>query len=116
MFRNRNEKGWTLIELVIIIVILGIIASVTIPAYMDMTKSAEINACQAAQATIRSAVSIYYAKHLGTLPDALTPSMFVNAEIPTCPAGGTITYTKTSDSTFTVQCSIAEHNTPVAQP
>lgn len=115
-FRGRNEKGWTLIELVIIIVILGIIASVTIPAYMDMTKSAQINACQAAQATIRSAVSMYYAKHLGTLPDALTNSMFVNAEIPQCPSGGTITYTKTSDSTFTVQCSIPEHNKAVINP
>jgi Tfp pilus assembly protein PilE len=116
MRRLRGNGGWTLIELIIIIVILGVIAAVTIPAYMDMTTSAEINSCQAAQGTIRSAVSIYYAKHKGVLPDALITGMFVNAEIPQCPTGGTITYTKTSDSTYTVQCSIAEHNTAVVNP
>ncbi len=116
MRREKNNGGWTLIELVIVIVILGIIASVTIPAYMNMTDSAEINSCQAAQATIRSAVSIYYAKHKGTLPDSLTNGMFVNATIPACPTTGSITYTRTSDSTFTVQCSISDHNTPVVNP
>lgn len=116
MKREKNMGGWTLIELVIVIVILGLIASVTVPAYMDMTKSAEINSCQAAQATIRSAVSIYYAKHKGVLPDNLTASMFMNGEIPTCPSSGTITYTKTSDSTFTVQCSESDHNTAVTNP
>ena len=116
MSRKNRNGGWTLIELIIVIVILGIIASVTIPAYMDMTTSAEINACQAAQATIRSAVSIYYAKNKGTLPASLATSMFVNAEVPACPTTGTISYTRTSDTTFTVQCSIAEHNTAVTSP
>lgn len=116
MIEKRNKGGWTLIELIIIIVILGIIASVTIPAYMDMTSSAEINGCQASQGTIRSAVAMYYAKNKGVLPDSLTSGMFVNDEIPTCSTNGTITYTKTSDSTFTVQCSIPEHNTPAVNP
>ena len=115
--RGSNKTGgWTLIELVIVIVILGLIAAVTVPAYLDMTNSAEINSCQAAQATIRSAVSIYYAKHKGQLPDSLTAGMFMNAEIPACPTTGSISYTKTSDSTFTVDCSIAEHNTAVTSP
>jgi len=113
---NKGEGGWTLIELIIIIVILGVIASVTIPAYMNMTTSAEINGCQASQGTVRSAVSMYYAKHKGVLPDSVTTSMFVNNEIPRCSTSGTVTYAKTSDSTFTVQCSIPEHNTPAVNP
>ncbi len=116
MYARMKNGGWTLIELVIVIVILGLIAAVTVPAYMNMTDSAEINACQAAQATIRSAVSIYYAKHKGVLPDNLAASMFMNAQIPVCPVDGTITYTKTSDSTFTVLCSEAAHNTAVTNP
>ncbi|MCD6379339.1 hypothetical protein J7M07_02685 [bacterium] len=116
MRSDKSTAGWTLIELIIIIVILGVIASVTIPAYMNMTTSAEINGCQASQGTIRSAVSMYYAKHKGVLPTSLTTSMFVNDEIPQCSTGGTITYTKTSDSTYTVQCSIPEHNTPAVNP
>ncbi|MBD3180339.1 MAG: prepilin-type cleavage/methylation domain-containing protein [Candidatus Latescibacteria bacterium] len=116
MKRKVRNGGWTLIELIIIIVILGIIASVTIPAYMDMTSSAEINGCQASQGTIRSAVAMHYAKNKGVLPDSLTTGMFVNDEIPECSTSGSITYTKTSDSTFTVQCSIPEHNTPAVNP
>ncbi|MBU8923386.1 MAG: type II secretion system GspH family protein [Bacteroidales bacterium] len=116
MRRKKNNGGWTLIELVIVIVILGLIAAVTVPAYMNMTDSAEINACQAAQATIRSSVSIYYAKHKGVLPDNLTTSMFMNAQIPLCSTTGTISYTKTTDSTFTVSCSVTDHNTAVSSP
>ena len=116
MERKKNSGGWTLIELFIVIVILGLIAAVTVPAYMNMTDSAEINACQAAQATIRSAVSIYYAKNKGVLPASLTTAMFMNAQIPVCSTTGTITYTRTTDTTFTVSCSISDHNTAVTSP
>lgn len=116
MRKLNHRGGWTLIELIIVIIILGLISAVAIPAYLDLTTTAKINACQAQQAAIKSAVLLYYAKHSGTLPDSLTANMFVNATIPTCPSGGTITYTKSSDSTFTVNCSIAAHNTPATSP
>jgi prepilin-type N-terminal cleavage/methylation domain-containing protein len=112
----KNLGGWTLIELIIVIVILGLIAAVAIPAYLNLTTSAQINACQAQQGAIKSAVLLYYAKHQGTLPDSLTTGMFVNNTVPDCPSGGTITYTKTSDSTFTVSCSESAHNTPATSP
>lgn len=116
MRKLNHRGGWTLVELIIVIIILGLISAVAIPAYLDLTNTAKINACQAQQAAIKSAVLLHYAKNLGTLPDSLTPGMFVNATIPDCPSGGTIAYTKTSDSTFTVDCSIAEHNTPATSP
>jgi MSHA pilin protein MshA len=112
----KNKGGWTLVELIIVIIILGLISAVAIPAYLDLTTSAKINACQASQAAIKSAVLLYYAKHSGALPDSLRNNMFVNATKPTCPSGGTITYAKTSDSTFTVSCSITAHNTPATSP
>ncbi|HOJ43616.1 MAG TPA: prepilin-type N-terminal cleavage/methylation domain-containing protein, partial [Syntrophorhabdaceae bacterium] len=37
----RSNKGFTLIELIIIIVILGIIAAIAIPKYLDSKKAAE---------------------------------------------------------------------------
>jgi MSHA pilin protein MshA len=116
MRKLTQRGGWTLVELIIVIIILGLISAVAIPAYLDLTTSAKINACQAQQAAIKSAVLLHYAKNLGTLPDSLLPNMFINTTIPDCPSGGTITYTKTSDSTFTVDCSIVEHNTPATSP
>lgn len=114
--KRQGERGWTLVELIIVIVILGLIAGVAIPAYLNLTDSAKINACQANQAVIKSAVLLYYVKHTGTMPTSLTSGMFASGAIPTCPAGGTLIYTHSGDSTFTVSCSIVAHNTPATSP
>jgi len=58
---RRNQSGFTLIELVIIIVVLGILAAVAIPRYADMVSEARESACKGALGGLRSAVSIYYA-------------------------------------------------------
>lgn len=57
----RGERGFTLIELVIIIAVLGIIAAVAIPKYVDMIGEARQSACKGALGGLRSAISIYYA-------------------------------------------------------
>ncbi|MEW5875754.1 MAG: prepilin-type N-terminal cleavage/methylation domain-containing protein [Candidatus Zixiibacteriota bacterium] len=58
---HRSEQGFTLIELVIIIAVLGIIAAVAIPKYVDMIGEARESACKGALGGLRSAISIYYA-------------------------------------------------------
>jgi MSHA pilin protein MshA len=59
--RCRDQRGFTLIELVIIIAVLGIIAAVAIPKYVDMISDAKESACKGALGGLRSAISIYYA-------------------------------------------------------
>ncbi len=56
-----RTKGFTLIELVIVIVILGILASVAIPKFFDMSADAKSAACKSALASVRTGIASYYA-------------------------------------------------------
>ncbi len=72
---NRNEKGFTLIELVIIIVILGILAAVAIPKYQDMSSQAKEAAARGSLGNVRSAVTIFYANQAVTTGSATWPTV-----------------------------------------
>ena len=59
----KREKGFTLIELVMVIVILGILAAVAMPKYVNMQDEAKSAAAKGVIGTVRSAVAIQYAKN-----------------------------------------------------
>jgi MSHA pilin protein MshA len=61
---RRNSKGFTLIELIIIIIILGILAAVAIPRYLDMRQDAANATAKGVLAGLRGANSVLWGNRL----------------------------------------------------
>ena len=57
---NRKQAGFTLIELMIVIAIIGILASVALPAYQTYTKKAKFSEVVLAVGAIRTAIDLCY--------------------------------------------------------
>lgn len=64
----HSERGFTLIELMIVVAIVGILASIAIPAYSDYTVRAKVTEAVAAAGAIKTSVADYYYAN-GALPE-----------------------------------------------
>ena len=62
MLKKRNQKGFTLIEIIAVLVILGILAAVAIPKYLNMADDARNKALDGAVAALISSAAMDYSK------------------------------------------------------
>lgn len=92
MFLNR--KGFTLIEILFVVVVIGILAAIVIPRLTTTTATAKENACDANKANINTQIEKYYfdtgswpSEDLSEMVPPTTYDYFPDG-LPTCPVSG----------------------------
>ncbi|MFA5525114.1 MAG: type II secretion system protein, partial [Tissierellales bacterium] len=67
----KNKKGFTLVELVVVIAILGILAAIAVPKFASVTQNANKKAFEANHRTVVAAIQMYMAANNGDVPEAI---------------------------------------------
>ena len=107
---NRQQSGFTLIELVMVIVVLGILSAFAIPRFADLRSEARIAVLEGALASVRSAAAIAHAKALvsptpisnGSTVDLEGANILIHNEYPDATSDGIIAAAQVSTDDFTV--------------
>ena len=110
--QTTGEKGFTFVELIVVLVIISILVAVSGSKFIDLSNSAQTGACRANQLALETAQTMYYTEntlqgngHYAESFDELIPYL-QNEIIPVCPGDGV--YQILPDGK--INCSIAKHN------
>ncbi len=117
-FRPKNKAGFTLVEIMIVVLIIGILLAIAIPNFVAARESSRAKACIGNLKQIDSATQQFCmdkkldaTKYLATPPVIATDLVGANAYIratPACPSSGT--YAVAADITKSPTCSVPTTN------
>lgn len=92
---REKKKGFTLVELLIVVLILGALAAIAIPRIMGGATTAKINACKTNVDVLNSQIELYYS-YTGdwpsTLADVTSDPNYFPDDAPVCPFGTAYNY------------------------
>ncbi|PQO26837.1 type II secretion system protein [Blastopirellula marina] len=74
---NKKHAGFTLIEVLIVVVILAVLAATVIPQFTDSTDDAKASSVKFNLHTLRSQIQLYRAQHEGALPSATLNELLI---------------------------------------
>ncbi|MCD4831217.1 MAG: type II secretion system GspH family protein [Anaerohalosphaeraceae bacterium] len=75
----KKQSGFTLVEILIVVVILGILAAIVVPQFSDASAEAKTSSLVSDLQTMRSQIQLYKIQHSGALPGANAGTTFTEA-------------------------------------
>jgi prepilin-type N-terminal cleavage/methylation domain-containing protein len=106
---KRNRKGFTLVEMMIVVLIIGILIAIALPNFMRARENARLRACVSNMKQIQAAIEQWAMENKKAANDAvptlgdLSPTYIKTW--PTCPSGGSYTISGTVGN-YSISCSI----------
>jgi general secretion pathway protein G len=76
--KSRSKSGFTLVEILIVVVILGILAAIVIPQFSQASSDARVSSVKSNLQMLRSQVELYKIQHADAEPDANSIAAFTD--------------------------------------
>ncbi len=95
----KKKAGFTLVEIMIVVAIIGLLAAIAIPSFVKARNTARTNACinnlrqiDGAKQQLALASNLLENTNMDAAPHKAAVETYIHGGAPTCPGGGTYTY------------------------